>query len=519
MASINFSLGLNRVNPPIKLLAQQNGEIECSILENLLCGNNRLKKVGGTQNYNATSLGSDRGIPWVERSYHIRGDSSIVKYTLCFYNGAVYSGNDVNGTLAVTNATGLTPTSIPLSETFQVSGNSLLFLFTGSDTPYKFDGNGGTIFELTGLSDDYVGAVSHLQRMWYWSTLSSSLDYSNTLTPETISASILVGDNAKDSYIIACILMGNERFFVFKNNSIWELFGRTTSTFQFRRITNQFGLASKRALYPVGGGIIFLNQYDKELYFFGGTEASIKPITEDTIRLREIMNQTVDSINNCCMTTHKNYFRFAFQHVSSTIDSNDSELVYPLNDPRADGTPKWSLIRGSRVYSYSRWTREGDQNELVTGRSDLGRLVYHDRGNDWAGDIIQTRVRTGEIQLSEDKVARLGDMIVKGKPGSVNLDMVFRYYMNGRFPNSSDAQDYLPRGETRTVGTVILHQSDLYNRRIIPRTKYALGNSVSFELEDNHLGTDVELYSIAFTAKERYKIRNALVGNVRASDL
>ncbi|GAG24917.1 unnamed protein product, partial [marine sediment metagenome] len=258
---------------------------------------------------------------------------------------------------------------------------------TGRDEPKKYNGNDAFSWDSTGLDTDIVGGISHLQRMWYWKNVSSGLSFTASLNPESITDEILVGDNARDSQIIACAKIGNERFFVFKNNSIWELQGRTTSTFRFIRITDRFGLASKRAFLPLGGGIIFLNQDDKELHFFGGTESSIQPLTENTIRLREVMDQTQDSIDNCCMTIHKNLFRFAFQHRdTNTFDGNDSELVYPVNDPRPDGLPKWSLIRGSNVLSYTRWTNWGDNNELTTGRSDLGKMMYHDRGNDFDGN-------------------------------------------------------------------------------------------------------------------------------------
>jgi hypothetical protein len=499
---------MNRVDPPSGLVKQEDGSIECSVLQNFLCIPKGIRKVGGTQQYNV-SLGSGTGIPWVERSYHLRSDSSIVTRLFAFWNGDIYYGDDVAGTLTKTNATGFDHHAIPLSESFQVSGNSILYVYTGNNTPRKYDGNGSFQWEMTGLDSGIVGAVSHLQRMWYWKTRSSTLSYSSPLIPETIDDEILVGDNARDSFVISCIKTGNERFFVFKNNSIWELLGRTSTQFEFRRVTGEYGLASKRALYPVGGGIVFLNEYDKELYFFGGTESSIKPLTEQTIQLRDIMDLTQDSIDNTTMTVHKGYFRFAFQHVEDTgIDANGSELVYPINDLRSDGIPKWSLIRGTRVSSYSRWTKYGDKNELVTGRSDVGKLMYHDRGRDFDGEKVETKVRTGEVVASEDKRVEFKGFWISGKPGSHTLPVTFRYYLNGRFPNHSGAHGIIPAGETRTLGTMTINQSDLFNDRIVPFVDKSRGNSISFEFEDNNLGTDVELYSIAFKVKSRGKLRN-----------
>lgn len=510
MAKISFSSGWNRVNPRSTLVAGEDGNVECSLLENFICGNNRIKKIGGTQAYNSTSLGSDNGIPWVERSYHVRGDGSVVSRTFAFYDGAIYHGDDVAGILTK-DTEGFRKNAIPLSESFQVAGNSILYFYTGEDVPKKYDGNGSFVWEVTGLSADIEGGISHLQRMWYWHKRSSLLSYSVNLKPEEMDDEILVGDNTRDSFIIACARTGNERFFVFKNDSIWELQGRTSSSFRFVRVTDKYGLTNKRAFYNVLGAIIFQNSDDNELYLFNGTESSIKPITEDTVRLREVQDQTIDSISNSCMTVHKGYFRFAFQHKEDTdIDANGCELVYPLGDPRPDGLPKWSLIRGSRVMSYARFTRYNDNNDLITGRSDVGKLMYHDRGHDFDGLPIYTKIQTADIIASEDKAARFGDFVVKGKPCSHTLPITFKYMVNGRFFDHADTHYFVPKGETRNVGTIILNQSDLYNQVITPLTKFSRGNTISFAFEDNHLGTDIELYSIAFNAKERYKLRSNL---------
>ena len=160
-----------------------------------------------------------------------------------------------------------------------------------------------------------------------------------------------------------------------------------------------------------------------------------------------------------------------------------------------------------------------DRNDLLSGRSVIGKMMFHDRGNDFDTVPTHTKVRTAEIAASENMNVRFGDMFIKGKPGSHTLPLTFRYYMNGRFPNYSDAQSYVPKGETRTAGVIIINQSDLYNQRIVPERLYSLGNSISFEFEDNHLGTDVELYSISFSAEERSIIRSPLVGNVSAENL
>ena len=210
------------------------------------------------------------------------------------------------------------------------------------------------------------------------------------------------------------------------------------------------------------------------------------------------------------MITHDGLFRFAFQHRESFGDFNDSELVYPLNEPGIDGLPKWSLIRGSNVNSYSLWSQQGDDNELVTGRSELGKLMYHGRGFDFDEKAVNTIVRTGEVTADEEFVTRFKGFYIKAKPGSATLPSTFRYFLNGRF--SDRGEDSLSmKGETRDVGVDKIQKQALFNDRIIPLTGKSRGNSISFEIEDNQNGTEMEIYSISFKAQKRYKTRNQFI--------
>jgi len=388
--------------------------------------------------------------------------------------------------------------------TFQVSGNSILFLFTGQDKPRKYDGNGSYAWENTILDDSIFMGVEFLDRAWYIKKNSSELDYSEAIKPETIEDTLIIG-NDKNSCNMAITKGAEDSFFIFKNNSIYQLLGSTPATFKIKLVIDKYGLSCKRALCAVGSGWIFQNTNDKELYFFGGTESSITSLTEKEIRLREIINTTVDSLNNVCMTVHDGMFRFAFQHRESYNDINDSELVYPINEPQANGLPYWSLIRGTNVLSYSVWNQQGDNNELVTGRSDTGKLMYHGRSQDFDGVVVEKQIRTGEIVGSPDSVCDFDNFVIKGKPASANKYGKFRYYLNGRFSDRAEANIDM-EGETRTVGGVKIQKSLLLNEVIHAFMSYGRGNSISFEIYDDQLATQYEMYSINFDVSEIYKL-------------
>ena len=86
----------------------------------------------------------------------------------------------------------------------------------------------------------------------------------------------------------------------------------------------------------------------------------------------------------------------------------------------------------------------------------------------------------------------------------------FRYFINGRYSNRGEA-NLSTVGETRTLGELKISTQSIFNDRIIPLTEYSRGNSISFELYQNELGTDLEIYSIALTAVKKYKIRNQYI--------
>jgi hypothetical protein len=111
------------------------------------------------------------------------------------------------------------------------------------------------------------------------------------------------------------------------------------------------------------------------------------------------------------MTVYDGMFRFAFQHSEATIDANNCELVYSIHEPNPRGLPKWSLLRGTNVWSYSVWEKYGDR-QLVTGRSDVGKLMYHDRGKNFDNEKIETQARTAEVVLSEDMVMEIGKIFI-----------------------------------------------------------------------------------------------------------
>jgi len=210
------------------------------------------------------------------------------------------------------------------------------------------------------------------------------------------------------------------------------------------------------------------------------------------------------------MTVHQGLFRFAFKHTNDSI-YQDRELIYPIAEPGADGLPKWSMIKGSGVLSYSLWNQQGDRDELVTGHSRYGRILYHNRDHNFDEQPIETIAWTKDIVASEDKVARFKGFMVKGKPSQRKSTVTFEYLLDGRITyEGTGALDV--SGERRGIASMSIPTQVMFNTRIIPLHKYSLGNSLSFRITDSSSNSTMEIYSISVKAQERYKIRTNKVG-------
>ena len=202
---IKLASGWDRVSSPEELAIGQDGFAKCRELLNYVVRNKRCKKIGGTEQYSSAKSGVSN-FPWVHRSYHKRADGTFRKVVFCFGNGAIYSGNDVTGTLT-SRKSGFTPTAVPTHATMQVSGNSVMYVFFGellTDEVHSYNGNGSYNFIKTSLNEDLgrviESGIVHLDRMLYVSKKSSTLAMSKTLKPESLAIDIIVGKE-RDSNI------------------------------------------------------------------------------------------------------------------------------------------------------------------------------------------------------------------------------------------------------------------------------------------------------------------------------
>lgn len=499
--------GLNRVDPSHRILDGQ-----CSVLENVIPDTAKLYSFGGTNRYNLTALSEK--IMWAERYYGKRADETFIKKTFCYSGGGIYVGDDVTGVLTLKHS-GFEKDVFPESCMMQVSGNSIMFLFNGKDYPYYYDGNDSGQWYKSAITYKFQQGINWLDRLWAFESNKSTLYYSKTLFPEnftdtTDAGSFIVG-NDKDSFIRRIVLLG-DTLFIFKNNSIYYIEGRTPSTFAVRLVSDKYGLAAQRGLCKVLSGINFVNEMDKEIYSFGGTETSIKEISSE-IEFSTLVDQT--KVENICCVEHGGLFRLSYQPSEAASDSlyNSDEVCYKTNVINKYRLPRWCISHGANINCYSVWNRQSDRNELVTSRSDVGLLMYHYRGHNWDDVPMVYKIRTKDKVYYEGFNTRFNYFIIDGLPQQ-DKSVTLRWYINSRNTGVTKvhSKTLALDGEEQVLAGMNFTTQARFNKRIVPRIDYAKGNSLSLEIEGNTSNLNFELYSIIVDLEKGDIIRTNLVG-------
>lgn len=495
--------GLNRVFPPHLI---RPGQVSDSL--NLVPMFGRIKKVGGTTRYNTESANSSP-TTWVHRYYSRRADGSETKKVFSYAGDSIYVGNDVAGTLTSVES-GFNTGTFPSSEVMQVSGNSILFFFNeGLDVPYTYDGNDGNVWNKSSITQKFVDGVSHLDRLWAFTKSSSTLYFSKTLFPENFDDStdagiITIGE--EKSEIIEGLIVYGEFLYIFKTKSIWRLQGSTPSTFEVKKVHPFLGLKARRSLINVQSALMFLGN-DDELYSFNGTQPGTKNVTVD-LDFSVMMNR--NKSDKVCGVFHDNMARFSYERAEQGPNYNDDEIIFNSLEANDQGLPKWGQTRGSRISCYSVWNDQGDDNELVTGRSDEGIIMYHNRTKNYDDTAMLIRMKTRDIMFAPNRNALIEEYHLIAEPkGNYSVD--FKTYLNGRIGTNSNDPFNL-KGETVGLGFISISNQVRMNERIVPDVNYRRGNSVAVQIQDDTLNQDFELYSITIGVRSRERIISQDVG-------
>lgn len=457
----------------------------------------RNRKVPGASRFSSQTLGSSYNSAY---RYYTKAN---VRKSFGHNAGKIYHIDDNGIETEVLSA--FMPTAKPCWEVMRISSNDILFVSEGISTGlYSHDGNISNTFQKeTSVTLNFVGMLAHLDRLFGFEEDSEDLYGSKTLEPTNFTDStdafvITIGPKRGSKIMGIALLYGT--IYIFKQDSIWRLTGRTPAEFNVEEVHPSLGCAARGSIQNTDRGIIFLGS-DFEWHFFGGTIESTVMLTyklavggDSTKNLVPLINKLkTDSI---CSTFHDKIYRCSF--VGAFGNTNEWEYCFnTINETDF-------LTYGFNISSYLKWDRQPDQNELFTGRTDLGRLMKMNVGlnvdngatNPSMYFKLQTKfVGSGDPRNFRAKRAFFNCGVLGAEP------IRAYYYLDCRIAQSDAGNDvWITRGETKAVGDSKIASQTAITSRVNLKYAKSKGQSISFAID--HVGRDVdfELASINLEA-------------------
>ena len=368
---------------------------------------------------------------------------------------------------------------------------------------YSHDGNLSNNFRIeTAVTRNFVWMVSFLDRMFAFEEDSEDLYFSANLVPTDFTNSTdagLITIGAKGGSKIQAIAILNETLYIFKNDSIYVLQGRTPSEFTVREVATDIGLGARYSLVNVEGGLIGLMS-DFELWSFQGDRASMKLLTYEvalggdlTKDLLPIINR--DRLSQVRAVYHNFIYRLAFVEDGQI----QAQMEYCLN--RVNDTDFFT--RGNNIGCYLKYSKSPDKNELVTGRSDIGFMMRQYQGLNWDNQattpVMGYKTQTKFVGLDEPRNFRVRRYWLNA--GVLGREAVpIRMYIDARNAVSDAiSEDFDVYGESKSPITAmtIASQSAITSRNI-PRWNNAKCQNFSLEVtEDNKNNKEIQFASIS----------------------
>lgn len=459
--------------------------------------NKYVRKVSGSDRLNSVSVGAN-GINHAFRYY----TKLNFRKSFMFSNGILYSIDDLGNTTALIQTFSLTAN--PVSEIMRVSAGDIQYFSDNANGMYSYDGNSGPTFvKENSVTLNPVFMISWLDRMWVFEEDSDDLHFSKNQVPtnftDATDAGIITIAPKRGSKLMGLAIL-NETLYIFKQDAIHMVQGRTPTSFEIHEVVPWLGCAARFSIQNVETGLIFLGS-DFEFYSFQGFIYSLKILTFDLAVAGDLTKNLLAIINKDRMTQvrsvyHQKIYRCAFNSNDSQNIYNDMEFCFnTINETDF-------LTRGNNVGCYMKYDRTPDKQELLTGRSDIGYLMYQYRGlnydNQAASPTMSMLMQTKFIGTDKPINARLRRIWMNITVLSAQAIALF-IYQDGRIANADSTSDnYVTLGEEKTLGfnkIKVISQSVITSRQI-PKHDFSKGQNFSFVINENINNRDFAFSSI-----------------------
>lgn len=477
------------------------------VRENWLARDGILKKPRGTEKAITTTL---TDIPrWLGRYYTVEVGNISPKTFAYTKDGKIWAIDDQAET-ATSVKENLNINGYARHVLFKTSNQTNLYFVDGVNL-LKHDGNNDNKFEKITFNDSEsnsvnpIDAVEHLDRLWVISD--TDLFVSKNLEPENFSDAsdslqIIVGSGRGKNLRLVKLA---DRLYILNTEGIFAVAGDVISalaaTFEVRLVEERKIIAGG-SLAKAEKAIIFLAE-DYEIWSFDGSQAQLLSYK---FKLKDYISPVRELLNKACATYYNNYYMLSF------VEKGEVEPNLELWWDSLEG--KIDIVRGRHVSCYLDIDPAVENDYLQTGRSDIGSIMYCDRGYNFDGVAITSRIRTRDVTPEKGTLVRFLAFYPEIVPiGDKNLTIT--YLLDGRSSNPTGADSYWTqnlRGETKTLGFIEIGNQAQTSFRVRPKINYSKGESIAFEINDATLDLRVDLVGIGIDYIGKHRSKGKLVG-------
>lgn len=496
--------GINRRFPENRLTGKsKNKDIQkVQALNNALSLDGRIGIVGGASRYdNTAKVGNGQ---WAKRIYYQDGMDDK-KFLFVVIGGRIYKGDDATSTLtqvSINNSLDIqmSTTFYPIHTTVKVGGNVCVYMVDGKYF-YRFTGNASGNWDRLPIPNDLDGnpiapvfVAEWLDRLCVLTQKNNILLMSNNLNPDVFddpADSILLETPPGNGGYPVALKKYRGVLHIFHNDYFVPVTGSSPSTFGIRPgdLAEGYGTEAPRSVILVKDlGIGFLNSKDNEFYTTLGTLDSTKstPLSYE-INLSTLIDPVKSQDTVCHLDTALNCIRIAY-FASGGTTLGDEE-IYSLTEE------KWcGQTRGRNVSCYSQWDGLGDDNRLLTGRSDSGLIMVNNASLNFDDAAIHMKIILASYAPEDPFDCQFETIFVEGK-SQTSQTVSFNYYLDSRITTRGEEQVPL-QGEIFNVGLIEIAEQTIMINRFIPLIDRSKARMIRFEIESNVVNTVFEFYQI-----------------------
>lgn len=496
--------GINKRFPEHKLAGKKSQFV--IQLKNLLSLDGRIYKIPGGEKYDSTA--KQGTATWGKRIYYTEGQTDKRRHQFTVIGGKMYRGTDATRTLnqvpVIENGQETYDARIndgqPMDATLKVAGTVTTFLVDGEDF-YKFDGNMAGSWEripakldVDGNTIEPIDIVSYLDRAFILVKNRNVILFSKLRDPENYSDSTDAGliqvPPGNGGFPVKLIVHRGFLFLVHEDY-ITPVSGSSPATFGVKPgdIMYGFGSRAPRSVITVKERFGFLNSEDNEFYTTNGTiDSTDKVPISYPIKLSSLINPGKAYLTQAIHDPNTDGIRIAYWE-SGGVLAGSAEAVYSTIEEKWCGETS-----GRNISFYCLWNGDGDNGELITGRSDVGAIMLNNVGLNWDGSAINYKLVTGSYLMSEDRDIQIRSFYLDAKPTG-NHVIAVSYYIDSRITTYGEETPNM-QGEILTLGYIEIADQTVFLQRCLPKIDRSKGRMIRFQVEGNTLNSLFELYGI-----------------------